>query len=201
MTIDKIHGIQERIERVAEKVANYPARFQPFMHQFLVTDEFVERTNPVTKDWAHRNYQQLLLAYGVLKQAPYWVPDELSYLEPERQQCYLNCFNAVFEVPGYTYVEGFAASHGLIVDHAWLEDSQGRIVDLTWANHNPLSADVTPTYFGVRFHTDFVLRRSSETGWASIFRPEWELKPDFPSLRFGFETDDAGFVTDFKEAA
>lgn len=54
------------------------------------------------------------------------------------RQCYNNAFHAVAESLGtadqLTYCEGFAlpASLGIAVEHAWVVDGAGRVIDPTW---------------------------------------------------------------------
>lgn len=196
MTIEDIHSFQTAVEAVQRQVQDYPVRHQPFMLHFL-TDRMFIRHGAMTDDWTYPTYQDLMLGLGVLRDAPFFVPDEPLFLEAEVQMCYSNCFTAVCELPGYTYVEGYARTDLLIARHAWLEDPQGRIVDPTWANH--LEDRDSATYYGIKFDTEFVIRRASETGWTSIFEREWSARPpdDFPSLRYGFKLNDAGLVIDY----
>jgi hypothetical protein len=50
------------------------------------------------------------------------------------KMCYENCQIIAFEVDDLTYVEGWAieAQYGLPLEHAWLVDGEGNIVDPTW---------------------------------------------------------------------
>lgn len=192
--------VMQRVRAAAELSATYPENVRDFMNRFLVNGAFVERTK-VTETWAYRTYQDLLLDVGVLRQAPYFVPDDPALACAEAHECYYNAYNACVELPGYTYVEGFARTSMLVVRHAWLEDPDGTIVDPTWANHVSGIDDTVPTYYGIRFDTEFVIERSCELGFHSILASEWRCKPDFPSLRLGFTTNDDGLVNGFKESA
>jgi hypothetical protein len=190
--------IQRDVREARRQAATYPQQFQPFMDQFLMNGALIDRAG--TEGWAYRTYQDLLLDLGTLRQQSYYVPDDPVFLLAEPQQCFYNAYNGCVELEGYTYVEGYAQTNMLVVQHAWLEDPEGTIVDPTWANHLTSDKDVIPTYYGIRFDNAFVIRRAFETGWCSILNREWSDRPDFPSLRFGFVTNDAGLVTGYKEA-
>jgi hypothetical protein len=193
------------MERVAERTATYSDELQPFMADFFREQEMVEARGMVER-FRFQSYQALLLEQGTLRHQDFFVPDHPVLAEAEVQQCYLNCYNAVFELgEGWTYVEGLARTNLLLVRHAWLEDPDGMIVDPTWANHldHAVFGYVTPTYYGVKFSAEFLLEHSARTNWCSMFHAEYEDKPDYPSLRYGFVLDESGRAVgyDRKETA
>lgn len=183
---------------IAEALDTYPADVRPFMEFFLVERGWVG-SQAGTEGWRYRSHHDLLLELGRLRRQDFYVPDdEVFAVASQPQECFGNAYAAVVLRPDrYTYVEGKAATDGLVVNHAWLEDADGTIIDPTWGNH--LETDATPTYYGIRFAADFVLRRALDTGWVSILNREWDYRPDFPALRFGFVTNDEGLVIDYGE--
>jgi hypothetical protein len=59
--------------------------------------------------------------------------------------CYKNATNAVLDCPAWRYVEGYAHHRlGIIAEHAWAVDEQGRVIETTWP-------DAGTAYFGVAF--------------------------------------------------
>lgn len=193
----ELEEMAKGVAEVNQRVAEYPDELQPFMSQLLIQRMMIlSRREQGTADWKHRSYEDLFLSVGPPRQAPFFVPDEPVLISAELQNCYLNCYNAVCELEGYTYVEGYAQTNLLLVQHAWLEDPDGNVVDPTWALLDEHKWNVTPTYCGVRFDTEFVLRNANETGWCSMFNREWEQSPDFPSLRHGFIFED-GLAIDY----
>ena len=75
--------------------------------------------------------------------------------------CYRNSLHAALRT-GMTYCEGYAVAGrvGIPLEHAWLCDAQGRVVDPTW----PDGADYFGVPFNEEFHADFV----TETGYHGI---------------------------------
>ncbi|MBP2489005.1 hypothetical protein JOH50_004732 [Rhizobium leguminosarum] len=110
-------------------------------------------------DGASESYfgpENALLDYG---RPMVGVRDRPAYVPAgEKRQCYANCVKAILLAsPGHEelfYAEGFATSKPgqfIPMQHAWLVDRQGLVVDPTWENaHEHL-------YFGVVFRTSFVL--------------------------------------------
>jgi len=184
------------MEEVTRRVAEYPKELQPFMSQFLI-ERFMITSHRTSEDFRHQSYQDLLLGDGVLRQADYFVPDEEVLITAQEQECYLNCFKAVCELDGYTYVEGLAQTNLLVIQHAWLEDPDGNLVDPTWSLYDLGDDAITPTYYGIRFDTEFVLEHAIRTDWCSMFAAEWEEKPDLPSLRFGLTFNEQGLATGY----
>jgi hypothetical protein len=59
----------------------------------------------------------------------------------------------VLDCPAWRYVEGYAHHRlGVILEHAWAVDEQGRVIETTWP-------DAGTTYFGVAFD-EAALRRA-----------------------------------------
>jgi len=180
-------------DKIQTLVQNYPASTQAFMTELLWEREMiVTRMNAkAVAEWAHSSYHDLVINLG---RGPLVAPittDDVLGVREERQ-CYLNCYEAVLEYPGYTYVEGLALAQWALVRHAWLEDENGRIIDPTWVNLDVPGS--VATYFGVRFASDFLLRHVATTGWHSFFEADW--MNGYQVLKRGLKINDAGFAYD-----
>lgn len=85
-----------------------------------------------------------------------------EYVRPKKE-CFKNCFDLVRQLEGeYYYCEGFAQppeTLGMIFDHAWLVDPEGRVLDPTW--HGDSYAGTN--YFGIAFDWDYVRQRALKT--------------------------------------
>jgi hypothetical protein len=69
------------------------------------------------------------------------------------KDCYKNATNAVLDCPAWRYVEGYAHHRlGIIAEHAWAVDEQGRVIETTWP-------DAGTAYVGVPFD-EAALRRA-----------------------------------------
>lgn len=92
---------------------------------------------------------------------PSWMPVGV------RKQCYGNCLKALHAAIGARrddihYAEGYAIeTTGLpvLIQHAWLIDGKGRVIDPTWNDH------ANHIYFGVTFETEFVMRMLDKNDW------------------------------------
>lgn len=83
-------------------------------------------------------------------------------------RCFSNSIRALWsgQFPGYSYVEGKAASAmGFICHHAWLEDEAGNVLDLTWKDPGQCQ------YFGVKFDDAVVHRESVKSGVYGMLVP------------------------------
>lgn len=103
------------------------------------------------------------------------------------KQCFRNA--AINVRRGFHYVEGYAtAPHmiGLLVHHAWLEDDQCRVIDLTWKDPSKAA------YFGVRFDQDEMSEELLRTGYYGLlvqhdlFNDDFMFRQD-PGLKAIFE--------------
>ncbi|MBY5504084.1 hypothetical protein HFO81_00835 [Rhizobium leguminosarum] len=98
--------------------------------------------------------ENALLKYGkrmdVVVDRPLRIPEGL------RRECYGNCVKALLSKQAdddLFYAEGYAIGRGgpwILVQHAWLVDQHGRVIDPTWED----AAD--NAYFGVVFRRRFV---------------------------------------------
>lgn len=117
-------------------------------------------------------------------------PARFKALMPTR--CFSNAQRAVVAAVSagrrpLTYAEGYACSSALAVpvpmQHAWLVDDEGRVVDQTW------SFPETSTYFGVMFTTEYVMAKAEEhrRSYNSLLddrRDRWKLLND-PTVASG----------------
>lgn len=133
--------------------------------------------------WAHHSYAALVLEHAsVARMAP--LRTDLLVGHREEGLCYANCYDAIREFEGYTYVEGYAQGGvGFPVQHAWLENEQGDIVDPTWAQVFRPGARVF--YCGVKFADTFVVSHVANTGYHSFFQADWMF--DAQLLRRGLQ--------------
>ena len=69
------------------------------------------------------------------------------------QQCFKNAANLALMNPKYTYVEGYVAVHGVPIEHAWVVDEKGGVVDPTIRDPRGVGG-----YFGVPFRPDYVAK-------------------------------------------
>jgi hypothetical protein len=99
--------------------------------------------------------ENALLDYGKPMDA---VRDRPAYVAAgQKRQCYANCVKAMLNSLGQKelfYAEGFATTKPgqfIPMQHAWLVDEQGEVVDPTWENA------YEHLYFGVVFKTSFVI--------------------------------------------
>lgn len=86
---------------------------------------------------------------------------------PKGQQklCFMNAFQLATSDPDkYTYVEGYAhpGFMPLPIHHAWVVDTEGKVIDNTW--EKPGDA-----YFGVHMSFKFIMQRADKTGVYGVF--------------------------------
>jgi hypothetical protein len=104
---------------------------------------------------AQAPFGQFMLDHGSYHEAAP-KPPKLKSLMPTR--CYSNAQSAVVRAVSagrkpLTYAEGYACPGTLSypIQHAWLVDDEGRVVDQTWSNPEE------STYFGVLFTTEYIM--------------------------------------------
>lgn len=151
-----------------------------FAVQKMAIDSFVSML--AAKENAGRAFGAFLMAHGrYFLSAP--LPSRMR--RGTVKQCYANAQKSVVQAvrrgrPPLTYVEGFACSGGLSVaipmQHAWLVDGEGRVVDPTW------EFPERSCYFGVPFAADYVVSRKDRFGgYDSLLddrRDAWALLND-----------------------
>jgi len=96
-------------------------------------------------------------------------PGPDTYKGPRGQQgaCYMNAGRMVLNSSadeGLTYVEGYMTVYGIPIEHAWVVDKSGAVIDPTIKPD-----DNGHAYFGVPFTTDYVRETALRTGmWGII---------------------------------
>jgi len=73
--------------------------------------------------------------------------------------CFMNALHTALWNPDLTYCEGKAYIHGVGIDHAWLVDAAGVVVDPTIEDNGQVYG-----YFGVPFATAYVRRAALRNG-------------------------------------
>jgi hypothetical protein len=108
----------------------------------------VMKNVPGRTDWKYRGFEELVLECGrVMKPKP--LPKNVKRGQP--RLCYANCQRLVLKNRSLTYVEGYAMAAGVSIplQHAWLLDADGYVIDLTW---EPSGC----CYLGIAFQTAWV---------------------------------------------
>lgn len=77
-----------------------------------------------------------------------------------KQYCFYNALMLAMENPDYTYVEGYAY-YMIPIHHAWVVDTDGKVIDNTWS-------DLSPCYYGVPFKTEAVAEIAMRTKMYSV---------------------------------
>lgn len=103
----------------------------------------------------------LLQKYG-----RYYPFDASSYKVKHGPQhmCYMNAGRMAIADPDLTYVEGYASVHGVPIEHAWVVDKDGKVLDPTIRN-----ADGIVAYYGVPIDPEFLTKFLTETGYWGVF--------------------------------
>lgn len=119
---------------------------------------------------AGHHYSQFLLKHGRA-----WGTGPQTYAgeRDEAKMCFSNAGSRVIEDDKLTYVEGFATSFGVPIEHAWMVDEDGIVIDPTWWLSE---RDTEPhEYYGVAFSTEYLKERILETGYWGILDYNVEL--------------------------
>lgn len=186
--------LQEMLDAGTQRAKEFETNVQTFVGNLLAEEAFSlfdKRRAAVVRKWKHSSYYDLVLTHGTVRMAPVRSDDILGVM-PARQ-CYRNAYDAIVEYGDYTYVEGYAQTQFLAVQHAWLEDRDGNIVDPTWANLD-LPAGFRATYAGIKFTSDFVMARVLANGWHSMLAADWQKSHE--TLQRGLKINDAGHAYD-----
>jgi len=97
--------------------------------------------------------------YRLLKQYGKSFPIRKSFLNGKgrAKECFMNSYR-LMDSTGFTYCEGFATSDalGVALEHAWVIDEDGFVIDPTWEDGRE--------YFGVEFETRGVYEITGLTG-------------------------------------
>lgn len=86
-----------------------------------------------------------------------------TYLGPrdEPKACFKNATHLAIFDSRLTYVEGYMDMYGVPIQHAWLSDADGFVIDPTIRNNDD---NRISEYFGVPFITDYVEKACMANG-------------------------------------
>lgn len=89
----------------------------------------------------------------------------------EQGLCYMNAGRIAMHDPSKTYVEGFISVHGVPIQHAWLADENGHVIDPTLKDGKGVKA-----YIGVPFKQDYVTKTALRTKYWGILSKQTNKK-------------------------
>lgn len=81
------------------------------------------------------------------------------------KECYRNAAELAIWNKDMTYVEGWAHSGLIAVEHAWCVDKQGKVVDPTWPDVRGKGFE----FLGVPLSTEYLIHHLEETQMYGIF--------------------------------
>lgn len=101
-----------------------------------------------------------------------YTPDAETYKgrRGRKHRCFENAGEiAAFDDDGLLYVEGYVGVHGVPLEHAWLTDASGRLIDPTLRARDGSQRE----YFGVAFSQQYVRRviMHENQVWGIFSRP------------------------------
>lgn len=106
-------------------------------------------------------------------------PDTFKGPRMEQGMCYMNCMHRVLESDNLTYVEGYVTVYGIPIQHAWLVDTEGNLIDPTLAND---AQSRVGEYFGVPFSQKYVLVSAKKNGYYGLLDPFYNRKTLYPLI-------------------
>jgi len=112
--------------------------------------------------------RELLLAFGLAsKRDDDQLDSRWQRLPGPAKMCFQNAATAALDHPELTYVEGYAFSSvfPLPINHGWLTDRAGRVVDPTWAEGSG--------YFGIPFPQPLLSKALLLTGSYGFIDQLW----------------------------
>lgn len=116
--------------------------------------------------------QRFVIANGVLAGERLL---EHGYELGAAKECFRNAAQLALEHPELTYVEGYGYLEGLplLIHHAWCEDEQGRVIDVTW------SPERGGQYIGVRVDAEELLEQMEALGVYGVLDTGRGLNTEF----------------------
>lgn len=126
------------------------------------TKDYIEKLALAMKVIGHVGSQeQFLLTHGMEFTSDGIIPSKLRM--GRMKECFRNSATVSVEWEDLCYCEGLAYRPGLIpVLHAWLVNSKGNVIDLTWKDAKDCE------YYGVPFLRRYVLRSMCESGYYGV---------------------------------
>ena len=96
-----------------------------------------------------------------------------------QHECFKNAGRMALEDPSLTYVEGYVSVHGVPLEHAWVIDPQGRVIDPT-ISVRPGDTSVKG-YYGVPIRTDYLRRTVLQKGtWGVLAHDNFKYLQEDP---------------------
>lgn len=184
----KIDMAVDMAEKVAARIEAFPPAFADEYSFLLMMSEMTGREQD---GWKYRNYYDLLLDLApTMKRArPVDLPFGIDVMEAK--QCFYNAAMLSLENDDLYYTEGYASGFGLFVEHAWVQNAQGDVIDPTWAGIN--NADEEAVYIGIPWTREAYATHTVRKGsWPSVFHTD-RMSAGFEMLRKGLTVRD-GFV-------
>jgi DNA topoisomerase-1 len=137
-----------------ERGADTPDK-KALVDQLAVMRDMIEK-NFKQEGWKHGSIQGMVIEEGQWDN-PQPLPKGVR--RGTMKQCFQNAYQLATRDSEYTYVEGYAMTKGipLAIEHAWVVDKAGNVVDNTW--DTPGTA-----YLGIHFDTSFVEQQAAKTG-------------------------------------
>lgn len=83
----------------------------------------------------------------------------------EQGQCFKNATELALRNPKYIYCEGKVSIYGVAIDHAWVCDQKGNVIDPTLVDKGD---DRVAHYFGVPFTTSYLRRSIIKNGYYGL---------------------------------
>ena len=103
-----------------------------------------------------KSVEAMVLKYGREYPAPA-VARPQGMKKGKDKECYTNAYHTVISNKGFTYVEGYATTYGIPLEHAWVLDPNGVVIDPTWRTPGE-------QYYGIEFDIPFVNQVIHEKG-------------------------------------
>lgn len=123
---------------------------------------------------------ELILTYGKA-----WYMNDASFVGKRKtaKECFANSYRLATIDSSLTYVEGYVHIGIMPIEHAWVIDHEGFVIDPTLPAPDPTKR-INPTgYFGIPFKEDYVQKVALRSGVYGILGMNRELvtgqdKPD-----------------------
>jgi hypothetical protein len=102
----------------------------------------------------------------LLKYGKEYVADANTYKGSRAtpKNCYGNCTHIAMDCRDLAYVEGYVSVYGVPIQHAWLTNAKGNLIDPTLVD----GGDRANNYFGVAFDTDYLYRANKKNKYYGL---------------------------------
>lgn len=139
--------------------------------------ELIENIN-TRNSFRYKSNYRLILETG----KPFLHRVEPPPFKGKPKSCFQNCLQGLWNHKNLYYCEGFAITDNVSIaaSHAWLLNDDSEVIDPTWTGKMFTGC----AYFGVVFHTDFVVSFAAKTKCYGILDNDYMNKYQF--LQEGF---------------